>query len=191
MTGSTPPTQPLTGGRPRSPMACGTVRAPLARGRPRVLCTLLSRSRSQRSFTVQPAPRSRTAPVPNSASILMSGRLPGGAARAMLQKQGHARSQVPAEEMQSHCKLRTSCWCWVHNDMMLERHKGDSGLLERVERSGRRTESSSEGWVQRRACRLYLTPIGLSSRMRWAYGLKPPGRYLSTQDGGGDGRLSS
>ena len=84
--------------QPCSPMACGTLRALLARGRPRVRCTLLSKSRSHRSFTVQPAPRSRMAPAPNRASILKSGRLPGGAARAMLQKQGHARSQVPAEE---------------------------------------------------------------------------------------------
>lgn len=40
-------------------------------------------SRSRRSFTVQPAPLRSTAPQPNKASILMSGRFPGVAARVI------------------------------------------------------------------------------------------------------------
>ena len=42
--------------------------------------TLLSMSRSRRSFTVQPAPLRRTAPHPKSASIFKSGNSPGVAA---------------------------------------------------------------------------------------------------------------
>jgi hypothetical protein len=42
--------------------------------------TLLSMSRSRRSFTVQPAPLRRMAPHPKSASILKSGNCPGIAA---------------------------------------------------------------------------------------------------------------
>lgn len=45
--------------------------------------------------TVQPAPRSSSAPVPNSASSVASGAAPGGAASAIDQKHGHASSQVP------------------------------------------------------------------------------------------------
>ena len=78
-----------------SPKPCLVVRAPDARGLPLVLSTILSRSLSQRSFTVQPAPLSSRAPVPKRANILGSGRLPDGAAMAMDQKQGHASSHVP------------------------------------------------------------------------------------------------
>lgn len=70
---------------------------PAASGLLFVRSTLASRSLSQRSFTVQPAPRSRTAPAPNSPSKEMSGRAPAGAASAIDQKQGHARSHVPEE----------------------------------------------------------------------------------------------
>lgn len=76
-------------------MPCGTVKAPLARGRPLVLSTLLSRSRSHKSLTVQPAPLRRIAPVPNKASSTGSGRLPEGAASAIDQKHGHTKSHVP------------------------------------------------------------------------------------------------
>lgn len=71
---------------------------------------------------VQPAPRSSTAPVPNSASIAASGRAPGGAASAIDQKQGHARSQVPGRNVKiwsspegvfyvpgQACQLRVTC----------------------------------------------------------------------------------
>lgn len=57
--------------------------------------TCLSRSLSQRSLTVHPAPRSSTAPAPNRPSMVRSGAKPGAAARPMDQKQGQASSQVP------------------------------------------------------------------------------------------------
>ena len=69
---------------------------PDAMGRLLVRSILASKSRSHKSFTVQPAPRSSSAPAPNNASILTSGRVPGGLASAIDQKQGHARSHVPA-----------------------------------------------------------------------------------------------
>ena len=69
---------------------------PAANGRLLVRSTLASKSLSHRSFTVHPAPRSRSAPAPNSARSLASGRAPEGAARAMDQKHGQAKSQVPA-----------------------------------------------------------------------------------------------
>lgn len=65
-------------------------------GRLLVRSTLASKSRSHKSFTVQPAPRSSSAPAPNNASSLTSGKAPGGLASAIDQKQGHARSHVPA-----------------------------------------------------------------------------------------------
>ena len=65
-------------------------------GRLFVRSTLASRLRSQRSFTVQPAPLSSSAPAPKSASSRASGSAPGGLASAMDQKQGQARSHVPA-----------------------------------------------------------------------------------------------
>ena len=65
-------------------------------GRLFVRSTLASRSASQRSFTVQPAPLSSSAPAPKSASSRASGSAPGGPASAMDQKQGQARSHVPA-----------------------------------------------------------------------------------------------
>ena len=77
-------------------MACSGVMRPEAMGRLFVRSTLASRSRSQRSFTVQPAPLSSSAPAPKSASSRASGSIPGGLASAMDQKQGHARSHVPA-----------------------------------------------------------------------------------------------
>ncbi len=58
--------------------------------------TFASRSLSQRSFTVQPAPLSSKAPVPKRASSLTSGNAPGGAASAMDQKHGQASNHVPA-----------------------------------------------------------------------------------------------
>ena len=67
-------------------------------GRFLVRSTLASRSLSQRSFTVQPAPLSSSAPAPKSVSSLTSGKAPGGLASAMDQKQGQARSHVPACE---------------------------------------------------------------------------------------------
>lgn len=45
--------------------------------------TLVSISRSRRSLTVHPAPRKSKAPQPNSVIIFKSGRLPGGAAKAI------------------------------------------------------------------------------------------------------------
>ena len=90
----------MLGDRRRSPpKACMGCSAPDARGRDAVRATCASRSLSQRSFTVQPAPLSRIAPVPNSASMCRSGRLPAGAASAMDQKQGQARSQVPVDHI--------------------------------------------------------------------------------------------
>ena len=65
-------------------------------GRLLVRSTLASKSRSHKSFTVQPAPRSSSAPAPKNASSLTSGKVPGGLASAIDQKQGHARSHVPA-----------------------------------------------------------------------------------------------
>ena len=79
-----------------APVACSGVMRPAAMGRLFVRSTLASRSRSQRSFTVQPAPLSSSAPAPNSASSRTSGSASGGPASAMDQKQGHARSHVPA-----------------------------------------------------------------------------------------------
>lgn len=70
-------------------------------GSPQVaMPTFLSRSASHKSFTVQPAPRSSSAPVPNSANSVRSGGDPGGAASAMDQKHGHASSQVPVRRVE-------------------------------------------------------------------------------------------
>ena len=90
-----------------SPTAWGGDINPAASGRPLVRLTCLSKLRSHKSFTVQPAPRSRTAPVPNSASMRRSGREPGGAASAIDQKQGQARSHVPATDQSG--QLTRSC----------------------------------------------------------------------------------
>ena len=87
----------LKKGQQGSPTACGTVRAPEGRGRERVRCTSASSRMSHRSFTVQPAPRKRTAPTPNRPRRRRSGRLPAGAARAMDHMHGHANSHVPAQ----------------------------------------------------------------------------------------------
>lgn len=79
-----------------SPTALKGVMVPAANGRPLVRSTLASRSLSHRSFTVHPAPRSSSAPAPKSAKSFTSGRAPAGAARAIDQKHGQARSHVPA-----------------------------------------------------------------------------------------------
>ena len=78
-----------------APRACRGCSVPAASGRDAVRATRRSRSASHRSFTVQPAPRSSTAPAPNSANRRASGSSPGGAASAMDQKHGQASSQVP------------------------------------------------------------------------------------------------
>ena len=80
---------------PRNATALGTLIAPLAIGRLRVRATLLSISRSHKSFTVHPAPRKSKEPTPNVASNPTSGNAPTGAANAMDQKHGHASSAVP------------------------------------------------------------------------------------------------
>lgn len=79
------------------PTAAVLVTAPLASGRDAVRATFLSRSASHRSFTVQPAPRSSSAPAPKRVNSCKFGKAPGGAASAMDQKHGHASSQVPAK----------------------------------------------------------------------------------------------
>ena len=96
-------------------MPCGTVKAPLARGRPLVLSTLLSRSRSHKSLTVQPAPLRRIAPVPNKASSTGSGRLPEGAASAIDQKHGHTKSHVPVVQKPNMYDMLSTNQCvqWV------------------------------------------------------------------------------
>ena len=70
--------------------------APDAIGLFLVRATSASMSRSQRSFTVQPAPRSRNAPAQNSDDRYGSGGHPGGAASAMDQRHGHASRYTPA-----------------------------------------------------------------------------------------------
>ena len=90
----------------RSPTALKGVMVPAAKGRDLVRSTLASRSLSHRSFTVHPAPRSSNAPVPNSAKSFTSGRAPAGAARAMDQKHGQAKSHVPAT-----CPSQLCCIC--------------------------------------------------------------------------------
>lgn len=77
------------------PRACCVVTSPAGRGLVLVRSTFLSRSWSQRSLMVQPAPRRRIAPRPKSDRVGRSGKWPGAAARLMDQKHGHARSHVP------------------------------------------------------------------------------------------------
>ena len=78
----------------RNTSACRTETAPDAKGRPRVRSTNRSMSRSNRSFTTQPAPRISTAPTANSnASRTPSATL--GAASAKAQNPGSASSQMP------------------------------------------------------------------------------------------------
>ena len=60
--------------------------------------TFLSKSWSHMSLMVQPAPRIRTAPVPNRDNMYQSGRQPGSAARPMLQVHGRYSSQVPEQK---------------------------------------------------------------------------------------------
>ena len=120
-------------------MACSGVMRPEAMGRLFVRSTLASRSRSQRSFTVQPAPLSSSAPAPKSASSLASGSTPGGPASAMDQKQGHARSHVPAgapdQAMQGARCLR---WARQIRPPLHAEHQGVpmAALGEHVRRTG-------------------------------------------------------
>ena len=77
----------------RKAAAAAGLTAPRASGRPAVLATFLSISRSQRSLTVHPAPRSSSAPTPKSArrwAVEAGSR--GGAAAAAERRSAEARS---------------------------------------------------------------------------------------------------
>lgn len=80
----------------KTPLRGGT--APLAKGRFLVRSTILSRSRSHKSFTTHPAPRMITAPIINKAMIRHSCDpkldIPPEA-RVMLQNPGSSKSQIP------------------------------------------------------------------------------------------------
>eukprot|EP01139_Manchomonas_bermudensis_P026466 Amastigsp_a850756_5.p3 type:complete len:211 gc:universal Amastigsp_a850756_5:323-955(+) len=83
----------------RKTKACLGTSWPDARGRSRVRATRASMSRSQRSLTMQPAPRIATAPIPQSAMYLSS-RAPmpwafSAPAMPMDHTHGQYRSHVP------------------------------------------------------------------------------------------------
>ena len=88
--------RPASSWAPKNTVAAVGDTAPDAIGLFLVRATSASMSRSQRSFTVQPAPRSRNAPAQNSDDRYGSGGHPGGAASAMDQRHGHASRYTPA-----------------------------------------------------------------------------------------------
>ena len=87
--------RPAASCAPRNALAASGDTAPHAIGRVRVRATFLSISRSIRSFTVQPAPRSSTLPIAKSARCPKSGAAPASAASAADQKHGHISRCAP------------------------------------------------------------------------------------------------
>ena len=80
----------------RNTSALRTVTWPLGNGRSRVRATWASKSRSQMSLKVQPAPRIARAPMPNIANRIRLSRDSGcGEAKAIDHQHGNSSSQVP------------------------------------------------------------------------------------------------
>ena len=71
---------------------------------------------------VHPAPLMRNEPRPNKASIFISGRQPGGAARDMLQVHGKYSSQVPEKIFHRHknkiSKMNHRRWLYAKRQLL-------------------------------------------------------------------------